>query len=166
MRHTGIVVTCAVVLAGGAGDARAQLNVGPQLSIGTDSGVGLGGRLGFPLRTGALGLDGVLDGNYFFGGPTGVDSWIDANVNLRIPIPLAEDFTTRLGAGVNFAFISFEQAGPTTRTDTEVGLNVLATIEFGRRGIAGVTPFGELRVVAGGAEQVVFTGGILFGPRR
>jgi hypothetical protein len=144
--------------------AGAQIQFGPQASIGSDSGLGLGGRLLFPLRVGALGVDGAIDANYFLGGGTAVDSWIDANANVRVPIPLAQDFTFRVGAGVNSTFISLDTPDAvTTRTDTELGFNVLAAIELVRGHLA---PFLELRVVVGGAEQLVLTGGFTEGQDR
>ncbi len=162
MRRIATVVACTAALLSPAAQASGQVKFGPQLSVGTDSDLGLGARLVFPLRTDALGVDGVLDGNYFFGGGSAVDSWIDTNANLRLPIPLAEDFVTRLGAGVNVAFISLDSPGVTNSTETEVGLNLLAGIEIPRA----VTPFLELRLVVGDADQVVVTGGFTFGRGR
>jgi len=151
-----------LVLSGGVTAADAQIRLGPQLSLGTDSGLGLGGRLVFPLRVGVLGMDGAFDGNYFFGGGTGVDSWVDLNANVRIPVPIARDFTTRIGAGVNATFISFDQPGtPTTSTETDFGFNLLGSIGLPERRLA---PFAEVRAVLGGASQVVLTGGFTVGP--
>jgi hypothetical protein len=148
-----------------AAPAQAQLQIGPQLSVGSDSGLGVGGRLTFPLRRAAIGLHGVIDANYFTGGGEGVDSWIDSNLNLRFPLPIAEGFDLLLGGGLHFSFLSFGGDGPAEgETDTNVGFNVLSAIEIPR---GFVVPFFELRaVVAGGAEQVVFTGGVVFGGAR
>jgi hypothetical protein len=143
--------------------ARAQVQVGPQLSLGTDAGLGLGARLVFPLRTGALGIRGSLDGNYFTGGGTEVDGWIDTNANVSLPIPIAQDFDLRLGAGLNVTHLSYEGGGATSRSETKAGLNLLGAIEF-PKGI--MTPFGELRVVATGpAQQLIFSAGVTFGGR-
>ncbi len=55
---------------------------------------------------------------------------MDTNLNVRAVIPLAADFSTRVGAGVNASFISLDTPGtPTTDTEAEFGLNLL----FGRR---------------------------------
>jgi hypothetical protein len=144
--------------------ATAQVHVGPQLAIGTDSGLGLGGRLVFPLRVGILGMDAFFEGNYFFGGGRAVDSWIDTNANVRIPIPIARDFTTRIGGGLNMSFISLRgPTEPTTVSEREFGFNLLAGISLPHGHLA---PFGEVRVVAGGAAQLVLTGGFTVGPRR
>jgi len=144
--------------------ASAQMHLGPQASLGTDSGAGLGARLLFPLRAGILGVEGGIDGNYFFGGGRDVDSWVDVNVNVRIPVPLARDFRTRIGAGLNATFISLYQTGtPTTSTESDVGVNLLGSIELPERRLS---PFAELRVVVGGSEQVVLTGGFTVGPAR
>lgn len=43
--------------------------------------------------------------------------------------------------------------------DTEIGLNLPVGDKFV---LASLTPFAELRVEAGGGEQVVLTGGLLF----
>jgi hypothetical protein len=150
-------------LAAGVAPATGQVHVGPQVSAGSDSGLGLGGRIVFPLRAEILGIDGVIGGNYFFGGGTAVDSWIDANFNVRVPVPLARDFTTRIGAGLNTTFISIEQAAPGTTTDTEFGLNLLASLGLPEGRFA---PFIELRTVLGGGEQVVLSGGFTVGQRR
>lgn len=157
------IAPCAATLLLGSAPVAAQVHVGPQLSLGTDSGAGLGARILFPLRRDVVGLEGALDGNYFFGGGDLVDSWIDVNANLRLPIPIARDFTTRIGAGLNLTFISIESpGGPTSDTDSEVGLNLLAAIEGSRGRIA---PFGELRLVLGSAEQLVVTAGFTVGGR-
>jgi hypothetical protein len=154
----------AFLLIAAAAPVSGQVHFGPQASAGSDSGVGLGGRLVFPLRTGLLGIDGAIDGNYFFGGGSAVDSWFDANFNIRVPVPVARDFTTRIGAGLNAAFISRAQVEPgSTSTDTELGLNLLASVGLPRNWLA---PFVELRAVVGGAEQAVLTAGFTLGPRR
>ena len=153
----------AALTVGSVAAGEAQVRFGGQASIGSDSGLGLGGRLIFPLRADALGADGAIDGNYFFGGGSAVDSWIDANVNLRIPVPLTPEFSTRFGAGLNAAFVSFESGEVSTETDTEIGLNVLASVGLPANNFA---PFLELRAVLGGAEQVVLTGGFTVGGSR
>jgi hypothetical protein len=164
VRTIGLLVVCTALWLSSAAQASAQIHVGPQLSLGTDSDFGLGGRIVFPLRVGALGVDGAIDGNYFFGPGTGIDSWIDTNANVRIPIPVARDFTTRLGAGINFTFISIDVPGsPTSTSESEVGLNLLGTIEFSRGHIA---PFADVRLIVGGGEQLVLTAGFTIGPRR
>lgn len=163
MRRTAIVLIMGLAPLAWAIGVSAQVQVGPQFSLGTDGGAALGGRLSFPLRTGALGILGSIDASYFTGGGEGVDKWIEANANVRFPIPLAEDFQTRLGAGLNITHLSFEPIGEgaTTRSETRAGLNVLGALEFPR---GFVTPFAEFRVVATGpAQQLVATVGILFG---
>ena len=160
MRRSWYAAVMIVTLSAWAAPARAQVHVGPQLSLGTDSGFGVGGRLEFPLRTGFLGLDGVIDGNYFFGGGTDVDSWIDTNLNIRLPIPIARDFTTRIGGGVNATFISAESGAPASTIESQFGLSVLGQVgrRFGWFGL-----FAETRFVFVGAEQLVLTAGVTFG---
>jgi hypothetical protein len=143
------------------GTADAQVYGGPQASVGTDSALGLGARLIFPLRSTRLGVDGAIDGNFFFGGGSAVDNWIDANLNGRLPVPLSPAFMMRLGTGLNATFISLaEQTGVTTELDTELGWNILLSVE---RPEGRVGPFAEARLILGGAEQLVFTAGYTFG---
>jgi len=153
---TGLLLT-AIQTAG------AQVQVGPQVSLGSDSGLGIGGRIVFPVRSVPSIIDGAFDANFFTGGGSAVDSWLDANSNLRVRVPLARDFTTRIGAGVNSTHISTKQETPGTRTATRFGLNLVASAELPERRLA---PFVELRAVVGGSEQVVLTGGITLGKRR
>ncbi len=143
--------------------AGAQIHVGPQLSVGSDSGVGIGGRAVFPLRRASSFIDGAVDGNYFFGGGSAVDTWLDTNFNVRLRVPVARDFATRLGAGVNATFLSTAPASPGTRTATRFGLNLVASAGLPEGRFA---PFLELRAVVGGSEQVVLAGGFTLGPRR
>jgi hypothetical protein len=146
--------------------ADAQLQFGPQISAGTDSSLGLGARVLFAPRTGSRVIDGVLEANRFFQGD--VDSWVDLSVNLRLSLPLAEEFGTRIGTGLNVAIISQDVVGgPSTSTDTSFGLNLLAAFEYPREGVLGgrAIPFAETRVVIGGAEQFVFTVGATIGSR-
>jgi hypothetical protein len=143
------------------GTVDAQVYGGPQVSVGTDSALGVGARMIFPLRSTRLGVDGAFDGNFFFGGGSLVDNWIDVNLNGRLPIPLSPDFTMRLGTGLNATFISLaEQTGVTTELDTELGWNILLSVE---RPEGRVGPFAEARLILGGAEQLVFTAGYTFG---
>jgi len=164
LRPTILITALVIALTSATLPASAQMHLGPQASLGTDSGAGLGARLLFPLRVGIFGMEGGIDGNYFFGGGRDVDSWVDVNVNVRIPVPLARDFRTRIGAGLNATFISlYQPASPTTNTESDVGLNLLGSIELPERRLS---PFAELRVVVGGSEQVVLTGGFTVGPAR
>lgn len=156
-------------LLAGALPGNAQLHFGPHVAAGSDSGFGLGAQAAFPLRVGPGFMDGSLDGTYFLGGGSAVDSWLDANLNVRMVIPLAADFSTRVGGGLNASFISLDTPGtPTTDTETEFGLNLLFGLEYPRDGILGgrAIPYGEVRAVIGGSEQVVFSAGLLFGRRQ
>lgn len=166
-RAGGLLLLAALgILSPAPRPAEAQLQFGPQISAGTDSSFGLGARVLFAPRGGSRVLDGVLDANRFFQGD--VDSWVDLSVNLRLAIPLAQEFGTRIGAGLNVGIISQDfVGGPSTRTDTHFGLNLLAAFEYPREGILGgrALPFAETRVVVGGAEQFVLTVGMTVGSR-
>jgi hypothetical protein len=147
-----------------AAPAGAQIQLGPQLSVGSESDFGFGGRLVFPVNfLQSVGLHGVIDGSYFTGGGEGIDSWIDVNTNVRVPIPLSPSFELHVGGGINFSFISFETPGaPTSESDTGVGLNVLGGLDAP---FSFVTPFLELRAAITGEEQVVLAAGVTFGSR-
>jgi hypothetical protein len=160
MRRSWYGLVMIVSLSAWAVPARAQVHLGPQLSVGTDSGFGFGARVVFPLKADVFGMDGAIDGNYFLGGGTGVESWIDANVNVRLPIPIARDLSTRLGGGVNAAFITQESNAPPGTIDSEFGLNLLGHVGWP----AGwLRPFAETRFVFVGARQLVLTAGVTFG---
>lgn len=159
----GLRIALVVMVAGLApGRADAQVGYGAQASLGTESGLGLGFRLLFPTIVAPLGMDGTLDANYFFGGGDAVDSWIETNAIVRLPLPLSREFETRVGAGVNATFISLDLPEDSD-TDAEIGINLVGTLSLPRHALA---PYAELRAVLGGAEQVVITGGISVGGRR
>ncbi len=158
-----VVAGISFLLALTAPQAHAQLRFGPEVAVGSDSGFGMGVRGVFPLRVGGP-LDGVIDALYST--PSGTDSWIQTNANVRLAVPLSPAFITTVGVGLNASFISFDDGSdPTTDTDTLFGMNVLGGVAYPREGVLGgrARPFAELRAVIGGAEEVVLTVGLTFG---
>jgi hypothetical protein len=149
--------------------AGAQVHLGGQFALASDAGVGLGARLVFPLRPEAIRLDGVVEANHFLSPGSALDGWNELNLNARVPIPVSDRFVSRVGGGLNVAFLSTE-AGPgrTGETRTEAGLNLLGAVEFsrGRLSRGRVVPFAEARLALGERSQVVFTGGLTLGSPR
>ena len=148
-------VVFAAALALAPGSSSAQVNLGGQLSWGTDNaGLALGARLNWvwPWEPGTS-MIGSFD--YFF--PDGFDLW-EINVNLAHTIPVKiEDFGFYAGAGLNWAH--FSNLGPFDRSDDDFGLNLLAGIKYL---LPSVTPYGEVRLALGGSDRWVFTAGALF----
>jgi hypothetical protein len=152
--------------------------VGAQASYGTDSEIGIGGRLmvGLPAIPG-LGVIGSFD--YFFPGTVdlsgvGVDisaDYWEINGNLFYSFPVSgASIEPYFGAGLNLATASVDVMGAGETVDdsqTELALNLLAGFEFQ---MTGLSPFVEIRVELGsdedffirGDSQVVVTGGFLF----
>lgn len=138
----------------GPAPARAQVHLGPQLSLADDADFGLGGRLvaGVPEYRGFEAM-GSFD-LFFPEGP--VDYWeINGNVLYNFEIPDLPSLRPYAGGGLNFAHVS----GGFGAGDSDLGLNLLAGNKFP---LQGFTPFTELRVELGGGEQFVLTGGVLF----
>lgn len=138
-----------------AAPSSAQVHLGPQISLGSDSDVGIGGRIvaGVPDYAGVE-FAGSFD--VFF--PDGDLDWWELNGNLiyNFEIPDAATFRPYAGGGLNIT----RRDRPRFDADTDVGLNVLGGAKFPNDGP--VTPYLEFRGTIEGGEQVVVTGGILF----
>lgn len=142
----------------------AQTLLGPQLSWGSDSDLGIGGRVMFGLPQVTAGLEGIVSADYFFVDcGEGVDcSWFEINANGAYNLA-AESLHPYVGAGLNVTRVSVDLDGFGDGSDTEVGINLLGGLKFPGTSI---TPFAEARLTVGGGEQFVLTGGILFGGKR
>lgn len=168
-----VVMVTAVLAFASAVPASGQAVFGPQLSWGEDSDLGLGARVEVPLANlvtadegsaaSRLRLIGSFD--WFFPGdePQGVDlTYWELNANLAYPIP-ADGLRPYAGGGLNIAHANvdvednafFEDA-----SDTEVGLNLLAGLQFL---VGDLDAFAEARFELGGGEQFVLSAGILLG---
>jgi hypothetical protein len=143
----------AVALAFAPSSLLAQVELGGQLSWGTDdAGLALGGRLTWiwPWEPGTSTI-GSFD--YFFP-DADFDLWeINLNVAHTIPLDLG-DFDLYAGAGFNWAHFSWQD-----RSTNELGMNLLAGIKYLT---PSVTPYGEVRAALGGGKMWVFTGGVMF----
>jgi hypothetical protein len=135
--------------------AEAQVAFGGQGNWGSEADLGLGGRVLMNVPDTNLEAVGSID--VFF--PDGDLDWLDFNANVFYHFHLADSpaVLPYLGGGLNLARLSNE----TSRT--EAGLNIGGGIRFPG---AQVTPFIELRGVVSDADQVVISGGILFGPTQ
>jgi hypothetical protein len=153
-------VLLAVVL---PGTALGQVSLGPELSFGGDTDLGVGGRV----LANVTSLEhwdfvGTFDVWFPDDGPNNdVSAW-EANGGLAYNF-LVEDTNVfpYAGAGLNVFHVSvdnFDSPGGGA-DDTDLGLNVFGGIKFPA---SSVTPFAEVRAVLEGADQVVITGGILF----
>ncbi len=164
-RAFGLVVV-ALGLAVGAASLSAQaVRVGGQVSFADDADFGIGPKLMFHLPNLASGL--WLSGSFDFffpddgfGSVDDVDYYeINANLIYEIDLPAASNVAPYLGAGLNLAHLSItEEMGGLENSDTDLGLNVLAGLNFP---LVGFTPFVEIRLEIEGGEQFVIAGGIM-----
>jgi hypothetical protein len=140
------------------------VSFGVQASFGSDTDFGIGGRVVFGLQSlfPTTPLDAHVGFDYFFpDAPAGVDVtyWeINGNVAYRIP-NVRSSLAPYVGGGLNIAHASAASGG-VSASDTKVGLNLLGGTTFGTR--SKVKPFAEARVILGGGEQFVITGGVRF----
>lgn len=140
-----------------AGPAPAQVHVGPQLSYGENTDLGVGVRAAVYDLGDSEELsnwEGVGSFDYFFPGG-GVD-YLEVNLNALYNFSLGPDTPLHpyLGAGMNVARASVDD-GP---SDSDLGLNLVGGWKYQAES---VTPFAEVRIEVGGGEQFVVTGGFL-----
>jgi hypothetical protein len=165
MRWTA-VGTLFILLAAGAGPAHAQLGFGGQLSYGTESDLGLGGRVSFPLAQGVINIDGHGSFDYFFVGDSacspGQDCklrWWELHGMATVPVDFGESVGVYFGAGLVLARLSGFPDGSRVGNGTKAGLDGIVGVRFPSRTW---NPFLEMRGVVGGIDQVVFTAGLEF----
>lgn len=130
--------------------ADAQVHLGPQVSVG-DADVGIGGRLLVNMED-MEGWEGALSFDVF----PDPDLWeLGGNLHYNFAIEDAPSLFPYVGPGLN---ISHLDTG--VGDDTELGVNVVAGTKF--QAAERFTPYAELRLVAGGHQDLVVTGGLLF----
>jgi len=145
--------------------AKQRPSFGLQLNWGSDTDVGIGGRVVFGLKAIAprTPIDGIVSFDYYFpSAPAGTDAtfWeINANVAYRFTVPARSAIRPYAGTGLNIGHAS-ASAGGASASDTKPGLNLLAGTTFKVKG--SVMPFAEFRAVVGDFDQVVLTGGVRF----
>lgn len=149
---TTLAVTAGIALTLGAGSADAQVYVGPQVSLASETDLGVGGRLLANIEDANLEFVGSAD-LYFPDGPT--DYWeLNGNLFYHFHLPETPSVLPYLGGGLNVANIS------NGATDTETGLNLGGGLRFP---LDDVSPYVEARTVVGDADQSVLTIGLLLG---
>jgi hypothetical protein len=164
MRNALVVITCAALAASvhpttaTAQTGRDPIRFGVQVNYGNDSEFGVGGRLRHSLQGlfPRAPLSGIASLDVYF--PGNSVTWIEANYNVvyNFHPASAPKVTPYAGSGLNFVHVD---VGPAS--DSKLGINFLGGIEF-RSASTRVTPFAELKVTAGGGDQLVVTGGIKF----
>lgn len=143
-----------LVAGGQTRTADAQVYLGPQVNLATDTDFGVGGRVLANIEQANLEFAGSFD-LFFPDGP--VDYW-ELNGNLFYHFHLPENPTVLpyAGGGLNLATFDPE----TGDSNTEAGLNLGGGVRFP---LENVSPYAEGRAVVGDADQFVFTVGLLFG---
>ena len=140
--------------------ATAQLAVGGGLAYGSDiesAGVQVGGTY-FLLEEQGIRL--AADLIFFFPGEDGfgvdVNVW-EFNANGHYIFNEADAFLAYALAGISLATVSVDIAGFGEASDSELGLNAGAGIEYS---IGGVKLYAEGKIVLGGFDQLVLSGGV------
>ena len=149
----------AIVALMGVGDLQGQVGFGAQANWGSETDFGVGGRVLIDLGQAVPGLGIAGDFNYFFpddeGSQDDLNFW-EINGNAQYAFPIEESSVRPyLAAGLNVSRTEVGDIG-----NSEVGLNLGGGIKFPA---GSVTPYIEGRAVVSDADQVVVTGGILFG---
>ncbi len=144
-------------------NADAQVRIGPQLSFGGDTDLGIGARVLANVKSlPHWDFIGTFD-VFFIDDSPNVDRnyWeINGNLAYNFGLPEAPSLSPYVGGGLNISHISREDIDSGADFDnTDLGLNLFVGTQFEG---GSVTPFAEFRIVAEGADQVVLTGGILF----
>ena len=160
------VLAVPVLLATAAASAQAQ-RFGGQLSWGSDSDVGVGGRAEFSLTNAITKSEPFSRAFiitqfdwYFVDCPAGADcSYWEINPTFAIPLR-ANTLRPYVGAGLNIAHASVDVPTFGQASDTETGVNLLAGLKFT---LGTADAFSEARVSLGGGEQFALSFGFLFG---
>lgn len=161
MRTRTLLAAVAGVLLLLPASADAQIRIGPQLSWGGDTDLGIGGRV--LANVGTLNhwdFIGTFDVFFPDDSPTNDVSYWEANGNLayNFGLPDVPALSPYVGIGLNIAHVSVDRESGDF-DDTDLGINFFVGNQFDA---GSMTPFAELRLVAEGADQVVLTGGLLF----
>lgn len=162
MRMRSLMLAAAALFFAVPTAAVGQVSLGPQLSFGDDTDIGIGGRVLANVES----LEhwdflGSFDVWFLDDGPNTDRSAWEANGNLAYNF-IVEDSSLHPYAGGGLSIFHFSAENRDTGAefdDTDLGVNFLGGLKFPGQS---VTPFVELRVAVEGADQLVVTGGLLF----
>ena len=154
----------AIALSVAASATQAQ-RFGAQASWGSDSDIGVGGRVEFDLSN-KLSKSGPLSkaiflgqADYYFDCGVGACTWLDISPGLAVPIASGKA-DTYLGAGLNLARVTVDPGSLGSKSNTKTGVNLIGGIRFP---LGGMSAFTEGRISLGGGEQIAISFGVLFG---
>jgi hypothetical protein len=151
MARTILLLVIAMLCCPGTNELHAQARFAPQLSVGSKSDFGVGGRVQIDLGTDRLAIIPMFD--WFFPGDD--QTYWELNGNLAYFFKVnTNSVAPYAGGGLNIAYLS---SGDTTHTDP--GFNLLGGTLIGS---GPVHPFVEVRFELAGGEQFLLTGGVLF----
>lgn len=145
-----------------ADPADAQIRFGGQLNAADDTDFGLGPRVALDLQELDSNLQVIGTWDFYFpdtDSGTDLDFWeLNGNVVYRLALPETDVVVPYGGGGINIARREFEGPTGAESDDTDLGLNVLAGVEFP---LLSFTPFVEVRRAIDGGEQFYLTAGVL-----
>jgi hypothetical protein len=159
MKMRSVVVAGFLLL--GATVANAQVRFGPEIAVGTDTDLGIGGRVNFSLTSlfRTPGFFGVGEFIYFF--PSGPANYWEINGNLGYMIPnVRGNVKPYVMGGLNLGHTSVDCGGFSGCSSTDAGANLGGGIDIHTRGK--LQPFIEGRFQLGHGDQFVVAGGLYF----
>jgi opacity protein-like surface antigen len=148
--------------------AETPVSFGGQINWADDYDLGIGVRAVIGTADLVENSHAVASFDFYFPGDAGSQadlSFWEINFNGLYDFQLeGKSIAPYAGAGLHIAHVSFDfdygPLGSGSVSDSDVGLNILGGAQFPIE--ASVTPFAELKIELGGAEQFVLTGGVTF----
>ncbi len=171
MRLRSKLFLCIALLALGSTPASAELplSFGVQANYADDFDFGIGGRIVADTGEVVENSRAMASFDFYFPDGNGADvTFWEININAHYLFPL-EDAPVGVyaGAGLHIYNVSVDLDLDTpfgdfggSADDSGAGLNILGGVDF--TGVQSVTPFAELKLELGGAEQFIITGGVRF----
>lgn len=167
---TRLACVAAIAMLLGVSPAAGQAHLGAELAYANDLDLGVGLRIDVPVEAVHERFHVTGSFLYFFPGESSdeipgvsadIEYWeVNANGRFRIANDDA-NLTPYIGAGLNIGrltgSVDISGVGGTSESSTELGLNLLGGLEFGR---GPSRPFVEGRFEVGGGEQFIIAGGI------